>query len=122
MLNCKITLNLRVDLRLKLYCPASLANLSNPSCVQEPGPQCVRLAAGPPQEEAAADHGGRGWRGRAQRAGQEEGDRPHRCTIAWSVVTVTPLVMAGLVRYHCETVMGSMVAASLDTVDTRPGR
>lgn len=30
--------------------------------------------------------------------------------------------MAGLVRYHCETVMGSMVAASLDTVDTRPGR
>ena len=28
--------------------------------------------------------------------------------------------LTGLVRYHCETVMGSMVAASLDNVDTSP--
>lgn len=28
--------------------------------------------------------------------------------------------LTGLVRYHCETVMGSMVASSLDNVDTSP--
>ena len=28
--------------------------------------------------------------------------------------------LTGLVRYHCETVMGSMVASSLDSVDTSP--
>ena len=28
--------------------------------------------------------------------------------------------LTGLVRYHCETVIGSMVASSLDSVDTTP--
>ena len=28
--------------------------------------------------------------------------------------------LTGLVRHHCETVMGSMVASSLDNVDTSP--